>query len=100
MKARIIALVVASAFSAVASAQDKVIEALSQETGLAPRDVKMVLGARSGYAEYLASYDQTKRRFVRALGQPRYRELMAGRRIELLQPGQRTASVQVHVPAR
>src|SRR5688500_8126262 len=75
MKARIIALIVASAFSAAVSAQDNVIEALSQETGLSARDVKMVLGARSGFAEYQASYDQTKKRFVRALGKPRYEEI-------------------------
>lgn len=100
MKARIIALIVASAFSAGASAQDDVIGALSRETGLSVRDVKMVLGARSGYAEYLAPYDQTHKRFVRALGKPRYLELMAGRRIELLQPGQRLAYVEVKRPAR
>ena len=100
MKARIIALVVASAFAAPALAQDNVLEALSQETGLSVRDVKMVLGARTGHAEYLASYDQTQRRFVRALGKPRYRELMAGRRIELLQADARVAWVQVKLPAR
>lgn len=100
MKARIIALVVASAFSAAAAAQDNVLEALSQETGLSTRDVKLVLGARSGHAEYLASYDQTKKRFVRALGKPRYIELMAGRRVELLQPDQRVAYVQVKFPSR
>ena len=100
MKARIIALIVASAFSAGVAAQDDVIGALSQETGLSTRDVKMVLGARSGYAEYLASYDQTQKRFVRALGKERYRELLAGRRVELLQPGQRMAYVEVKPPSR
>ena len=95
MKARIIALIVASAFSAAAMAQDNVIEALSQETGLSTRDVKMVVGARTGFAEYQASYDQTKKRFVRALGKPRYKELMAGRRIELLQADARVAQLQV-----
>jgi hypothetical protein len=100
MKARIIALVVASVFSAGAAAQENVLEALSQETGLSTRDVKMVLGARTGYAEYQASYDQTQKRFVRALGKQRYRELLAGRRIELLQPDQRVAYVQVKLPVR
>lgn len=100
MKARILALLAASAFSAGAAARDDVIGALSRETGLSTRDVKMVLGARSGYAEYLASYDQTQRRFVRALGKARYRELMAGRRIELLAPGQRLAQVEVKLPVR
>ena len=100
MKARIIALIAASAFSAGAAAQDGVIGALSRETGLSTRDVKMVLGARSGFAEYLASYDQTRKRFVRALGKERYLELLAGRRIELLEPSQRMAYVAVEMPRR
>jgi hypothetical protein len=100
MKARIIAWVVASALSATVAAQDSVIDSLSRETGLSTRDVKMVLGARTGHAEYLASYDQTQKRFVRALGKPRYLELMAGRRIDLLQADARVASVQVALPRR
>ena len=102
MKARrmILALVVAATFSGGAVAQDDVIGALSRETGLSVRDVKMVLGARSGYAEYLASYDQTQKRFVRALGKERYRELLDGRRVELLEPGQRVAFVEVQAPRR
>ena len=100
MKARIIALIVASAFSATAVAQDNVIDALSQETGLSTRDVKMVLGARTGFAEYQASYDQTRKRFVRALGKPRYEDLMAGRRIEVLQADARVAQLQVARPRR
>lgn len=100
MKARILALLAAAVFSTGARAGDDILGALSRETGLNTRDVKMVLGARSGYAEYLASYDQTRKRFIRALGKPRYLELMAGRRIALLAPGQRLAYVEVKRPAR
>jgi hypothetical protein len=94
MKVRIIAFLAASAFSAGAVAQDDVLGALSRETGLSVRDVKMVLGARSGYAEYLASYDQTRKRFVRAIGKPRYLELMAGRGTESPQSDRRVAFVE------
>ena len=100
MKARFVAFVVAALVSTGAAAQDDVIGALSRETGLSTRDVKMVLGARSGYAEYLASYDQTQKRFVRALGKERYRELLAGRRVALLAPGQAVAYVEVTLPPR
>lgn len=100
LKFRSIALVIATAFSANASARDAVLDALVVETGLSLRDVKMVVGARSGHAEYLASYDQTQRRFVRAIGKSRYRELMAGRNVPLFHPEQRVASVALRLPAR
>jgi hypothetical protein len=93
MKARFIALVVAAAFCTPVLAEENVVAALAIETGMSTRDVRMVLGARSGHAEYLASYDQTTRRFVRAIGSARYRDLMAGRRVPLLHPEQRVASI-------
>jgi hypothetical protein len=100
MKARIIALLIAAAFSANVAAEDDVLGALVTESGMSLRDVKMVLGARSGHAEYLASYDQTQRRFVRAIGKARYRDLIAGRAVPMLHPDQRVAMVQMKVPTR
>lgn len=99
MKARILAFFAAAAFSSSLAARDD-IGALARETGLSTRDVKMVLGARTGYAEYLASYDQTRKRFVRAVGKARYRDLMAGRRLEAPAPDHRLARVEVALPAR
>lgn len=86
--------------SAVAAEPSNVLQALSVESGLSVRDVKMVVGARTGHAEYLASYDQTKRRFVRALGKSRYQALMAGEPIALRQPGQRREWVALAVAPR
>ena len=100
MKARFFALFVAATLSTGVSAGDDVVGALARETGLSVRDVKMVLGARSGYAEYLASYDQTHKRFVKAIGKARYRDLMAGRAVPLLADGQRQALVQIAPPQR
>lgn len=76
MKARYFVLAMAAAFSANAFASEDIIGALSQETGLTVRQVKMVVGPRSSHAAYLASYDQVQRRFVATVGQERYRELL------------------------
>lgn len=76
MKARYFVLALAAAFSANAVAGEDIIGALSQETGLSARQVKMVVGPRSGHAAYLASYDQVQRQFVRTVGWERYEALL------------------------
>ena len=63
--------------------QQITVEQLADETGLTPRRVRMVVGARSGYAEYRVTFDRAQKQFRNALGQERYNDLMAGRRIEL-----------------
>ena len=59
------------------------IRDLAQATGLNERDVQMVIGAHTAYPQYLTRYDWARRRFVNALGQERYQDLMAGREITL-----------------
>lgn len=56
---------------------------LAAAIGLSDRDVQMVVGVHTAYPQYITSYDWARRRFVKALGQERYRELMAGRQIVL-----------------
>ncbi|HET6784135.1 MAG TPA: hypothetical protein VFH12_09895, partial [Pseudoxanthomonas sp.] len=51
--------------------------------GLTPHRVRMVIGARSGYGEYRVTFDRVQKQFRNALGEERYNDLMAGRRIEL-----------------
>lgn len=63
--------------------QQVTVKQLADETGLTPRSVRMVVGARSGYAEYRVSFDRAQKQFRNALGEERYNDLMAGRRIEL-----------------
>ena len=63
---------------------------LAAATGLTERQVQMVVGAHTAYAEYRTSYDWARQRFVRALGVQRYNALMAGREIRL-DDGQRVA---------
>jgi hypothetical protein len=59
------------------------IRDLAAATGLSERQVQMVVGGRTAYAEYRTSYDRVEKRFVKALGEERYRDLMAGREIML-----------------
>jgi hypothetical protein len=67
------------------AAQGVVLEIrdLAEATGLQPRQVQMVLGARTAFAEYRVSYDRVATRFERRLGSQRYHDLMSGREITL-----------------
>ena len=56
---------------------------LAAATGLSERQVQMVVGARTAYAEYRTSYDRAEKQFIKVLGEERYRDLMAGREIVL-----------------
>lgn len=99
MKARYFVLAMATAFSANALASEDIIGGLAEETGLTVRQVKMVVGPRSGHAAYLASYDQVQRRFVATVGQERYRELLVR---QSARPAQQEAArlAQVEAEAR
>lgn len=56
---------------------------LARETGLTPRQVRMVIGPHSGSAEYRLRFDRVQRQFRDALGPERYQDLIAGRPIPL-----------------
>ena len=66
-----------------AATQEITVKELADYTGLSERNVAMVVGARTPYAEYRTSFDRVERQFKRALGEERYNDLMAGRRIQL-----------------
>ncbi|MGH8027585.1 MAG: hypothetical protein ACREO0_12740, partial [Pseudoxanthomonas sp.] len=108
MKTNFLALTLLAAIATPAAAQDSTVtlapipaatenvqqvtvRQLADETGLTPRSVRMVVGARSGYAEYRVTFNRAQRQFKNALGEERYNDLMAGRRIELY--NQRAATV-------
>ena len=59
------------------------IRDLAAATGLNERDVQMVVGAHTAYPQYLTRYDWARRRVISVLGSERYKELMAGREIQL-----------------
>jgi hypothetical protein len=69
--------------AAPADLQEPTVKDLAEETGLTPQRVRMVVGPHSGYAEYRITYARAQRQFKDALGEERYNDLMAGRRIEL-----------------
>jgi hypothetical protein len=77
-----LALLGAAPSLAIASPRASVAE-LAGMTGLTERQVRMVVGGHTAYAEYLTQYDYARRRFVQVLGADRYNELMAGRDIVL-----------------
>lgn len=100
MKMKLLALTLLAAIAAPAAAQDSTVtlapipaasddtqyitvRQLADETGLTPHRVRMVVGARSGYGEYRVNFDRVQKQFRIALGEERYNDLMAGRRIEL-----------------
>ena len=69
--------------SGYAATQEITVKELADYTGLSERNVAMVVGARTPYAEYRTSFNRVERQFKRALGEDRYNDLMAGRRIQL-----------------
>ena len=68
---------------AVAAPPSTQIRDLSAATGLTERQVQMVVGAHTAYAEYLTSYDWARQRMIKVLGRQRYDDLVAGRAIQL-----------------
>ncbi len=83
-------LIATSPGAAFAVAPVAKLSDLATVTGLTERQVQMVVGAHTAYPEYLTSYDWARRKFVHALGEQRYNDLMAGREI-VLDNGQRLA---------
>ncbi|QNP41566.1 hypothetical protein [Lysobacter solisilvae (ex Woo and Kim 2020)] len=70
------------------------VKDLAEATGLSSRQVQMVLGARTAFAEYRVCYDRVAARFERSLGSQRYQDLMAGREITL------DNGVRIHLAVR
>lgn len=103
MKTNLLALTLLAAIAAPAAAQEATINLapipidaptlqyvtvrqLADETGLSPKRVRMVVGVHSSHAEYRINFDRVQKQFRNALGEERYNDLMAGRKIELYNP--------------
>ena len=69
------ALALPAASTAMAQEGINTIDLLAQASGLTSRQVQMVLGNRSAYAEYPISYDFVDRKFRDAVGPDIYRNL-------------------------
>jgi len=54
------------------------VKQLSDHTGLSERQVQMVIGPRTAYPEYRASYQRSVAKFRASLGEENYRRAMNG----------------------
>ena len=79
------ALLAASPLVAVASPSGDAanLDDLATLTGLSTRQVQMVVGNPTAYAEYLTQYDWARHRMQSVLGAQRLEDLVAGRAIRL-----------------
>ena len=84
MKSKIAGLVIAiAAISPACATEYTSVKALSAQTGLSERQVRMVVGCPPCYVEYLTSYDRSREKFVKAIGKVNYDRLMSGQPIKL-----------------
>lgn len=77
----LIAAVLAPAF-----AQENPISVLAKQSGLSERKVRMLVGNRTAFAEYRATYDRSKRQLIKSVGKANYERLLSGQPIELPPP--------------
>jgi len=73
-----VGLLVAAPISSAASTAE-----LARETGLSERNIRMILGARTPYAEYRIDYNRKLRQFKQVVGEDNYQRLMNGEAIVL-----------------
>jgi len=87
MNARTASLMAAVlAIAPLAAHADDTVAQLARETGLTERNVRMVLGARTPYAEYRVMYSRVERQFKQAVGEHNYDRLMRGESIVIERP--------------
>lgn len=78
MFARIAVVAAALAATSSALAANPAIAELSRETGLSERNIAMVVGARTAFAEYRTSFVRVERELKAALGKEGYERLQEG----------------------
>jgi hypothetical protein len=76
-------ILIAALLVAAPAAGANSISDLSRATGLSERNVRMLVGARTPYAEYRCCYNAKLRQFKQALGEDNYHKLMNGETIVL-----------------
>ena len=76
-------LLIVTLLAAAPLASASPVEDLARETGLSERSVRMLLGGRTPYPEYLVSYERQLKQFKKALGESNYQRLMNGETIVL-----------------
>ena len=78
------AFAIATLFAGAATAQNELsVEELAEESGLAAREVAMVLGPSVSYSNYRTSYRRAKAQLVRTLGsEERFQQVAAAYRAQ------------------
>lgn len=75
MYARTALLAALLAAAPIVQAAEESVADLASQTGLTERNVRMVLGARTQFAEYRVTYRRVDRQFREAVGDVRYEQL-------------------------
>lgn len=96
MKLRFALVVALATVTAPAWAGDLSIESLANQTGVSERHVRMIVGCRTCFAEYVYTYDRELKRFKAGLGDGNYERLMSGQPV-LLRDG---TEVKIRVASR
>ena len=96
MYARIALLAAVLAATPLAHAADESVAQLASQTGLSERNVRMVLGARTQYAEYRIAFNRVDRQFRESVGDVRYEQLTGRKPL----PAKAEAKRDVRVAAR
>lgn len=78
MNARTAALFTLAMAAATPAYAADVVAELSQQTGLSERQVEMIIGNRTPFAEYRQSYSRTLKQFKAAVGEEHYQRLISG----------------------
>jgi len=75
----------AATLPGLATASDAVtIKVIADSAGMSDRHVRMLLGsARTPYSEYRMAFSRIEHQFVQAIGKERYRDLLAGKPVQL-----------------
>ena len=74
---------VGAAVAAPALAQEDPIATLAKQSGLSERKVRMLVGARTAFAEYRSTFDRSEDKLIKAIGRSNYERLLSGQPIEL-----------------
>ena len=81
---KLASVALATLFAGAAAAQEPLsVEELAAESGLAPREVAMVLGPSVSYSNYRTSYRRARAQLVRTIGEERFEEVAAAYREQL-----------------
>lgn len=89
-KSKLLAVALIAAFSAPSAfARNRLtVASVADEAGLSTRQVQMVLGTHTAFAEYRTSFARAREQLVRRIGLERYEELVVAYRAGAIETGE------------